>query len=81
MNKQDAINYINEKCYDTNGIIVFDLETLMSEANAQEMGYFENDEMKQILKETAEVLMKNALLQSDLDDALSGVIHQHLANK
>ena len=81
MTKEEAKAYIDEKCVDSGGILVIDFERIMSRENAADMGAFDNDEMQEILKETADAVMRNTMLLCELDDALSGVIRQHLSRQ
>ena len=81
MTKEEAKAYIDEKCVDSGGILVIDFERIMSRENAADMGAFDNDEMQEILKETADAVMRNTMLLCELDDALSGVIKQHLSRQ
>ena len=81
MTKEEAKAYIDEKCVDSGGILVIDFERIMSRENAADMGAFDNDEMQEILKETADAVMRNTILLCELDDALSGVIRQHLSRQ
>jgi len=80
MNKQEAISYINNKCNETNGIAVFDLEHVMSRENAASLGIFKNEDMLQILYDTADCIMSNSPILNKMDDLLKSKIDEAIAS-